>query len=513
MIVGGVMLGGLGVLAVWLLAAVFMARSGTAGASPTPNPSDFAYVDVKAAPLLQLTDQDGKPFALTSLRGQPVLVFFGYTHCPDVCPATVGIVNQAVADSASAAGAGAGPRAVFVSIDPERDNAAAMKSYVKYLPPFYTGLSGTADDVKANADGWGVKYAKVETGSANGYAMAHTADVYLVDAQGRLRAHFPFGTQAGPIAAALKALLAEAPVASGAPATASPSASAPSGAPSAAPSAALGALTVKLVSSGAWAGGPDPLILTVGDGTGALLDGTVPVDVTVTGAGGAAAGPAVRAVAVKPWGETVVYYVATVTMPSPGEWRLELRAADGRTGSVAVDAQDQGTSAALGAPAPDIHTPTLADVGGVVRAVTTQPNPDLRLSQTSTSDARAAGKPYVIVIDSARFKVSPLCGRALVMVRYLLDRWPDVAFIHLEPFEYQVITEEPVLSGTIANPPLNQWARAFGLGDTVWPAVKMPWAFVVDGQGIVRAKYQGIIGSSDVDIIISLMTNNGVIGG
>jgi hypothetical protein len=176
-------------------------------------------------------------------------------------------------------------------------------------------------------------------------------------------------------------------------------------------------------------------------------------------------------------------------------------------------ALDQGTSAALGAPAPAIHTPTLADVGGVTRAVTTQPNPDLRLSQTSTSDARAAGKPYVIVIDSARFKVSPLCGRALVMVRYLLDRWPDIAFIHLEPFEYQVITEEPVLSGTIDNPPLNQWSRAYGLGDTVWPAVNMPWAFVVDGQGIVRAKYAGIIGSSDVDVIISLITGNGVIGG
>ena len=510
-ILGAVMLGGLGVLAVWLLAAVFMAKSGTAAASPTPNPSNFAYADAKAAPPLELTDQDGNPFALTSLKGQPVLVFFGYTHCPDVCPATVGIVNQSVAE------AGTGPRAVFVSIDPERDNAAAMKSYLKYLPAFYTGLSGTADAVKTNADGWGVKYAKVETGSANGYAMAHTADLYLVDAQGRLRAHFPFGTQAGPITAALKALLAETPVVTPDPSASQPAATpAPSTGPTpvaTAATAAAGTLAVKLVSSAAWAGGPDPIILTVGDGTGVLLDGTIPVDVTVTGAGGAAAGPAVRAVAVKPWGETVVYYVATVTIPSPGEWRLAVHSGDGRDGFVAVDALDQGTSAPLGAMAPDIHTPTLADVGGIVRAVTTQPNPDLRLSETSTSDARAAGKPYVIVIDSARFKVSPLCGRALVMVRYLLDRWPDVAFIHLEPFEYQVITEEPVLSGTIENPPLNQWARAFGLGDAVWPAVKMPWAFIVDGQGIVRAKYQGIIGSSDVDIIVSLIKGNGVIGG
>ena len=99
------------------------------------------------------------------------------------------------------------------------------------------------------------------------------------------------------------------------------------------------------------------------------------------------------------------------------------------------------------------------------------------------------------------------------MIRYLLDRWPDVAFIHLEPFEYQIITEEPVLSGSIDNPPLNQQARAFGIGGAVWDATSVPWAFVVDGQGVVRAKYRGIIGSTDVDVIISLIQHNGVIGG
>ena len=153
-------------------------------------------------------------------------------------------------------------------------------------------------------------------------------------------------------------------------------------------------------------------------------------------------------------------------------------------------------------------------MGGVVRAVTTQPNPDLRLSQTSTSDARAQGKPYVIIIDSTRFRVSPLCGRAIVMVRYLLDRWQDqVAFIHLEPFVYTIVTEEPVLSGDIANPPLNQWAAAWGLGPQPWAANTVPWAFVVDGRGVVRAKYTWIIGSADLDVIISLIKGNGVLAG
>ena len=507
-IIGGILLLAVGLLAVWLLAAVIVARTGDQAAGPTPDPSDFAYAQVRAAPPLQLTSQDGNPFALTSLQGRPVLVFFGYTHCPDVCPATIGILNQAVAD------AGAGPQAVFVSIDPERDTVAAMKSYLKHLPPFYTGLTGSPAEVRTAADAWGVKYAKVETGSASDYAMAHTADVYLVDAQGRLRAHFPFGTQAGPMTALLKTLLAETPVAStsAAPATADPGASSTTS-PAPAGTGAPGGLAVQVISSAVWAGGPDPVILTVGDGTGALLGGSIPIDVTVTGAGGAAAGPAVRAVAVQPWGEQVVYQVATVTIPSPGSWRLVLHSSDGRTGSVAVTALDQGTSAPLGVPAPNVHTPTLADVGGVVRAVTTQPDPDLRLSQTSTSDARAAGTPYVLIVDSARFRVSPFCGRALVMVRYLLDRWPNIVFIHLEPFQYQVVTDEPVLSGDISNPQLNQWARAFGLGDAVWPSTQMPWAFVVDGQGIVRAKYEGIIGSTDVDVIISLITGTGVLGG
>ena len=97
-----------------------------------------------------------------------------------------------------------------------------------------------------------------------------------------------------------------------------------------------------------------------------------------------------------------------------------------------------GRLGAVGGPAPDVDTPTLADAGGNLLAISTQPQSDVRLYQSSTADARAAGRPYVLVIDSARFKVSPACGRAISMVRYLIDRWRgDVAFIHLEPFPYR----------------------------------------------------------------------------
>ena len=137
-------------------------------------------------------------------------------------------------------------------------------------------------------------------------------------------------------------------------------------------------------------------------------------------------------------------------------------------------------------------------------SATTQELPDLRLYRQSVADARAAGRPYVLVVDSARFKVSPACGRALTMISYLVDRWEDrVTFVHLEPFPYRVVTEAPVLDGSIADPPLNDQARALGLGDRTWPTTKMPWIFVVDGDGILRAKYQGVVGSDDIDLILS----------
>lgn len=501
-----------------LVGVAVVAMVAMAPRTSVPGASDGA---VRPAPALALTGQDGQPFSLSSLQGRPVLVFFGYTHCPDVCPTTVGTLNKVLAD------AGPGPRVVFVSIDPDRDTPEAMASYLRYLPTAYVGLSGTPAQTRAVADAWGVQYAKQATTSGD-YAMAHTADVFLVDAQGRIRTTFPFGTESAPITDAVRALLAEtpapseppaaptpsapasAPAASGAVApTAAPSAPAPSAVASVAPGASLQGL---LVSSEVWAGGPDPVILTIADAAGVPLDGSVPVDVTVTGANNAAAGPPVRAVAVKPWGEKTTYYVATLTIPSPGGWQLVLSTPSGAQGLVAVTARDQGSTTPLGAQAPNVHTPTLSDVGGVVRAITTEPQPDLRLSQTSTSDARAQGKPYVIVIDSRRFRVSPLCGKAITMVRYLVDRWdPQVAFIHLEPFIYTIVTDEPVLSGSITDPPLNQWAKAYGLGPEPWNATTVPWAFVVDGQGVVRAKYQGIIGSADVDVIISLILGNGVV--
>ncbi len=84
--------------------------------------------------------------------------------------------------------------AVFVTVDPERDTTTWLKEYVRYLPAGFVALTGTADQIRATADAWGARYARVEGATPDTYSMSHTADVYLVDANGMLRARFPFGT-------------------------------------------------------------------------------------------------------------------------------------------------------------------------------------------------------------------------------------------------------------------------------------------------------------------------------
>jgi protein SCO1 len=481
------------------------------GATASANPPTSAPIDVatylypaaRQAPPLELTDPTDSPFSLASLRGSPAFVFFGYTHCPDVCPATIGTVGLAMEAF------GPGARAVFVSVDPERDTTAWLREYVRFLPAGFVALTGTSADVRTAADAWDVRYARVETGAPDAYTMSHTAEVYLVDGDGSLRAHFPFGTTSEAMTAVLQTVVAT-PAPPATPPTTTPQATAgPTPAASATP---VGALGVEVISSSVWAGSPGPVILVL-TADGARLDDAVqrPI-VQLLATSGEPIGGTVEAMPVRPPGVTAVSYVATLAIPDPGDWRLEVSASvagQARTGVVALDALDQGTTARLGAAAPMIRTPTLADVGGVVRAVTTDPAPDLRLSEQSTVDALAAGRPFVLVVDSSRFKVSPACGRAIAMARFQLDRWRDVAFIHHEPYRYSVVADTPTLDGTLEAPTLTDPAVAWGTGGEPWGPTSMPWVFVVDGSGIVRAKYQGVFGSDDVDVILALIAQGG----
>jgi protein SCO1/2 len=512
-----------GLTLVGLVAITLLVRGPGTGAAPTPTAEPYLVREVRPAASIELTGADGRAFSLASMRGRAALVFFGYTHCPDVCPATVGIVGQVIDRVGSDVGA------VFVSVDPERDTVPWLAEYLKYVPKGLFAVTGTPAAVRATADAWGARYARVETGKPGDYSMTHTANVYLVDQAGLLRAIFPFGTQPPAMIKVVQEVLA-APAASvypatplpteaataapTVPATTPPASLAPSAAPTAVPSLGptAGALRAEIVSSSVWAGGASPVILALFEGDRRLDDLGVDVRVQLTTTLGALSGSSVAAVAVQPRGVPEVSYVATIDIPSPGWWRLAITvsragAASATITSIAV--LDPGGTAALGGPAPSVRTPTLADVGGDVRRVSTFEAPDLRLSRTSTVDALAAHQPFVLVVDSSRFRTTPACGKAVTMARYLQDRWTSIPFIHLEPYEYTIVSDTPVLVGALSDPTLVPAAAAWGMGPDPWPATAMPWIFVVDGNGIVRAKYRDVIGSADVDVIISMILAGG----
>lgn len=151
-----------------------------------PGPTPIIAEGLVAPPLDDLVT-GGTSFDLASLRGHPTILFFGYTHCPDVCPATIGELMQVVDRRPDA-------RVVFVTVDPERDTPEFMATWTKYMPKGFIGVTGSPTAIKAAADGYGARYARVDSASAAGYSMSHTAFQYLIDAEGRLLLQYPFGT-------------------------------------------------------------------------------------------------------------------------------------------------------------------------------------------------------------------------------------------------------------------------------------------------------------------------------
>ena len=382
----------------------------TATGAPTAAAGTPLIAADTPAPAIELTASDGSHFSLAGRHGTPQLVFFGYTHCLDVCPLTIGTVGEAIAKSPKPV------QAVFVTIDPERDTTAWLADYARYTPPgCLTFVTGSADQISQTAAAWGVRYARVDTTTPGDYEMTHTADVYAVDAAGQLRAEFASGTDA----AAMDATLAQIGPDSASAASAQPSVvSVPATASS------VDELDVQVVSSSVWAGGHSPLILTISDEAGRIDDPTASVSLQQLGPGGQVSSAGVDATPVTPPGETKVFYIADIDVASSGPTTFAVVArTTGKllAGSVTVNVLDPGSTSPIGGPAPAFHTPTLADVGGDPTTISTDPQPDSRLYTTSTTDALARHVPFVLVIDSYRFRVTSACGKALGMATYLLD--------------------------------------------------------------------------------------------
>ncbi|MFP5505904.1 MAG: SCO family protein [Gammaproteobacteria bacterium] len=134
-----------------------------------------------------LTDHTGAAFTLDRLRDRWTFMFFGYTHCPDICPTTMSTLN-AVAKQIGGADGTAVPQYVFVSIDPERDTPEQLARFVPYFNPDFLGVTGDPAAINALTRQLSVLYLKVEPDRPDGYLMDHSAAILLLDPEGRFHA-------------------------------------------------------------------------------------------------------------------------------------------------------------------------------------------------------------------------------------------------------------------------------------------------------------------------------------
>jgi protein SCO1 len=183
---------------------------GIAGAGSVARAVDDAYPDFRLRTYAHrggdfvLTDALGRPSGLADFRGQVVLMTFGYTTCPDICPATLALLKQTQIELGSRASS---VTVIFVTIDPERDTPARLKEYLRNFDPGFVGLTGSDSEIRSVAHQYRVKYEYRDSGTAAGRLVDHTAFVYLIDQRGQLRYLYPHTSPPDFLAAGVRRLL------------------------------------------------------------------------------------------------------------------------------------------------------------------------------------------------------------------------------------------------------------------------------------------------------------------
>lgn len=167
----------------------------------TPRPAVNVIGEATVGGAFTMTDHTGRRVSDQDWRGRYMLVFFGFTFCPDVCPTALQ-VSTAALEKLGAKADRIGP--VFISVDPERDTPQALASYLASFDKRFVGLTGTSEEVASVAKAYRVFYRKVkDEKSTAGYTIDHTAIVYLMDPAGRFVTHFTHATSPDTMAASL----------------------------------------------------------------------------------------------------------------------------------------------------------------------------------------------------------------------------------------------------------------------------------------------------------------------
>ncbi|HEY0719948.1 MAG TPA: SCO family protein [Gammaproteobacteria bacterium] len=156
-------------------------------------PAELASVLLETPRPLQpftLIDQEGAPLTLERLRGHWTLLFFGYTHCPDICPTTLAVLKGAMSRLDTDAELAASTRTLFISVDPRRDTPAQLKQYITYFNPTFMAATGSKEEIDNLTRQVGAVYMFEGDTRRDDYIVNHSATILLVDPQGRLYARF-----------------------------------------------------------------------------------------------------------------------------------------------------------------------------------------------------------------------------------------------------------------------------------------------------------------------------------
>ncbi len=184
-----------------LLTLLLLALS-PAWAAETPSLRAGAFDPPRQAPELAVQGSDGQELKLSRFRGKVVVLGFGFTSCPDVCPVTLNVLAQARKKLGAQAG---DVQVLYVTVDPERDTPERMRQYLKAFDASFVGGTGTAQRLAAIRKEYGISAEKKTAGSS--YTVAHSSYTYLIDRQGRLRALMPYGRTADDYVHDLRLLL------------------------------------------------------------------------------------------------------------------------------------------------------------------------------------------------------------------------------------------------------------------------------------------------------------------